>query len=236
MVYAIIAAGEGSRLSNEGYVGLKPMVSLNGKMMIDRLIGVFVDNGAHAIVIIINESSDELEKHLCQLEVPVPIHILKQNTESSLHSFGLISDHMQDVEELCLTTTDTVFDSREFKNYIDNFNGNPDIDGLLAVTSFIDDESPLYVSFNTDLKIESITDEAVKDDAFVSGGIYCLRKKALDMVSVALSSGLTRMRNFQRLMLENGAVLNAYPFDKIMDIDHVADIDKAEYFLSEVEL
>jgi NDP-sugar pyrophosphorylase family protein len=236
MIYAIIAAGEGSRLSNEGYVGLKPMVSLNGKMMIDRLIAVFIENGAHAIAIIINESSDELEKHLSQVGVHIPIHVIRKNTESSLHSFAAILEHMPDVEELCLTTTDTVFDKKEFKKYIDDFKGDNQIDGLLAVTSYIDDESPLYVSFNEKLQIESITDEAISDDSFVSGGIYCLRKKALGSVSKALSSGVTRMRNFQRLMLQDGALLLAHPFNKIMDIDHVSDIDKAEYFLSEVEL
>ena len=44
------------------------------------------------------------------------------------------------------------------------------------------------------------------------------------------------MRNFQRLMISEGLNLKAYPFSKIIDIDHVTDIEKAETFLRETAL
>ena len=40
------------------------------------------------------------------------------------------------------------------------------------------------------------------------------------------------MRNFQRRLVESGMKLKAYPFRKIIDIDHAEDIAKAEKFLS----
>ena len=46
MKFAIISAGEGSRLSQEGVALPKPLVQLNGVAMIDRLIQIFVRNGA----------------------------------------------------------------------------------------------------------------------------------------------------------------------------------------------
>jgi len=235
MLYAIIAAGEGSRLSKEGYMGLKPMVTINGEMLIDRLIRIFIQNDAEAISVIINENSPELAAHLNNLQLSVPLNIITKTTESSLHSFYELLQRSGKTEELCLTTTDTVFDREEFRLFINSFKENRTNDGLLAVTSFIDDESPLYVSFNNKLKIEQITDNQIDERPFVSGGIYCLRKKGLDIVARAVNSGVNRMRNFQRLMLENDVNLNAYPFTKIMDIDHISDIDKAEYFLNEIE-
>ena len=42
MDYAIIAAGEGSRLAQEGVKWPKPLVRLNGVALIDRLIDVFL--------------------------------------------------------------------------------------------------------------------------------------------------------------------------------------------------
>lgn len=45
MKFAIISAGEGSRLSQEGVALPKPLVQLNGVAMIDRLIQIFVRNG-----------------------------------------------------------------------------------------------------------------------------------------------------------------------------------------------
>mgnify|MGYP002711385519 CR=1 FL=1 len=41
MKFAIISAGEGSRLSQEGVALPKPLVQLNGVAMIDRLIQIF---------------------------------------------------------------------------------------------------------------------------------------------------------------------------------------------------
>ncbi|WP_367868048.1 NDP-sugar synthase [Pedobacter sp. WC2423] len=235
MLYAIIAAGEGSRLSNEGYIGLKPMVRINGEMLIDRLMRIFINNDAEVIYIIINENSSELAEYLKNYESAVPLKIITKTTESSLHSFHELLEEFKDIEELCLTTTDSVFEKEEFQNYIEDFKANKNDDGLLAVTSFIDDESPLYINFDPNNVIKQITDHATQEKSFVSGGIYCLRKKALDLVPVAINSGLHRMRNFQRLLIQNNLVVRAHSFNKIMDVDHVSDIEKAEHFLSEVE-
>jgi hypothetical protein len=39
------------------------------------------------------------------------------------------------------------------------------------------------------------------------------------------------MRNFQRALLADGQLLKAWPFSKVLDIDHADDIRKAEEFL-----
>ena len=54
MKFAIIAAGEGSRLKEEGVAAPKPLVEVGGEKLIDRLIRIFRDNGAEEIDIIIN--------------------------------------------------------------------------------------------------------------------------------------------------------------------------------------
>jgi hypothetical protein len=43
------------------------------------------------------------------------------------------------------------------------------------------------------------------------------------------------MRNFQRQLVYDGLKLQAYPFSKILDVDHAEDIQKAEDFLKEAE-
>ncbi len=42
MKYAIIAAGEGSRLSQEGVQLPKPLVKVGGEHLVDRLIRIFM--------------------------------------------------------------------------------------------------------------------------------------------------------------------------------------------------
>ena len=41
------------------------------------------------------------------------------------------------------------------------------------------------------------------------------------------------MRNFQRALVAAGLNLQAYPFGKIIDVDHQEDIAKAESFISQ---
>ena len=48
MKFAIIAAGEGSRLAQEGVEEPKPLVSVCDQPMIERLMRIFVDCGASA--------------------------------------------------------------------------------------------------------------------------------------------------------------------------------------------
>ena len=52
MKFAIIAAGEGSRLTDEGVLQPKPLVLLGGECLVDRLLRIFMDNGATEIAVI----------------------------------------------------------------------------------------------------------------------------------------------------------------------------------------
>ena len=52
--------------------------------------------------------------------------------------------------------------------------------------------------------------------------------------SVEKQNIIERMRNFQRRLVDGGMRLKAYPFTKIIDIDHAEDIEKAERFISRV--
>lgn len=233
MNYAIIAAGEGSRLAKEGFALPKPMVQLNGEMLIDRLINTFIRNNATGIYIIINEDSPKLEEHLNRLKVSVPVKITKKSTPSSLHSFYELLQDGNDIEEVCLTTTDTVFREEEFGEYISAFEADQAIQGLMAVTTFVDDESPLFVEVDTEKFVTAFVDKNANQTPYISGGIYCLRGEALEVVRDAVENGVNRMRNFQRELINSGQKIKAHEFSKIVDVDHVADIKTAEKFLNE---
>lgn len=230
MNFAIIAAGEGSRLQQEGATLPKPLTLLQGKPMIDRLIELFMRCDAERIVIIINSESVELKEHLDLLAVHYPLQLVVQTTPSSMHSFSVISPYLRG-GKFCLTTVDTIFDEEEFSHYITNF-ATTKADGLFAVTDYIDDEKPLYVSTDATNRVCSFNDSANEGDKFISGGVYCLNDKALDVLDKCIAEGRSRMRNYQRALIEDGLFIQAYPFSKIIDVDHIEDIVKAEQFLN----
>lgn len=232
MKFAIISAGEGSRLSQEGVALPKPLVQLNGVAMIDRLIQIFVRNGADKVVIIINNESPLTKEHLAKLqaEATVPLEVVVKTTPSSMHSFYELNSYLKD-DKFCLTTVDTIFREEEFSTFIEAFKQS-DKDGYMAVTDFIDDEKPLYISTDEALNITGFHDEAISGCRYISGGIYCLTPTAVKTLQGCMEKGMSRMRNFQRQLVADGLKLKAYPFTKILDVDHASDIVKAENFLT----
>lgn len=232
MKFAIISAGEGSRLLQEGVTLPKPLVQLNGTPMIDRLIQIFTRNGADKIVVIINSEMPLAKEHLMSLKQTseVPLEVIIKTTPSSMHSFYELSKYIED-DKFCLTTVDTIFQEEEFARFIQYFTES-DTDGCMAVTDFIDDEKPLYISTDGNLNITGFHDAATPDCKYISGGIYCLTPKAIQTLHGCMEKGMARMRNFQRQLVADGLHLKAYPFRKIVDVDHAGDIAKAEDFLN----
>ena len=160
------------------------------------------------------------------------VRMVVKSTPSSMHSFAELAPYLQD-GPFCLTTVDTIFREEEFAEYISYFK-SCEFDGCMAVTDFIDDESPLYVATDADCHITGFHDKN-EGDRFISGGIYCLRPSAINTLHKCMEQGKSRMRNFQRALVEDGLKLKAYPFSKILDVDHASDIAKAEDFLSQAQ-
>lgn len=238
MKFAIIAAGEGSRLAEEGVAQPKPLVEIGGEPLVDRLIRIFMDNGAEEIVAICNGHMPSVNRHLsCIMEHGlggrrVPLRYVVKDTPSSMHSMYEISEYLKG-EPFCLTTVDTIFREEEFAEYVRAFSlsmKSGKEDGLMAVTDYIDDEKPLYISMDENRNITGFHDSQ-NGCTHVSGGIYGLSPRSLDILHGCVDKGESRMRNFQRALVRDGLKLKAFAFSKILDIDHSGDIAKAEAFL-----
>lgn len=235
MKFAIIAAGEGSRLAQEGIALPKPLVPLCGEAMIARLVRIFFACEAEEVVVIVNRLHPETEVFVRQLmaEYPEwPLRLVVQTTPSSMHSFAALAPHLGGAP-FCLTTVDTIFREDEFRDFIAAFQSSlaEGLDGLMAVTDYIDDEKPLYIGTDEGMIIDGFYDEREPRFRFISGGIYALSPKALHTLHRCMDEGQSRMRNFQRGLIVDGLRLKAHLFSKILDVDHASDIATAENFL-----
>ena len=241
MNYAIIAAGEGSRLVQEGVKLPKPLVNLCGTPMIKRLIDIMTDCNPESLSIIVNEQMTEVRDYLESLELPVPLHLTVKTTPSSMHSFYEVGKRLHGHGRFIVTTVDTIFREPDFAKYVKAYADAPeDVDGMMAVTTFVDDEKPLYVATSPEMRIVRFLDEPVGEFArnagikqYVSGGIYGLGDKAVDLLDSCLRDGVSRMRNYQRALVAAGLRLKAFDMGKIIDVDHAGDIRKAEEFIRE---
>ena len=225
MRFAIISAGEGSRLAHEGFNKPKPLVPICGVPMIERLIGIFMRSGATEIAVIINGDNPETVQFLQLLKKKYPIDLVVKKTPSSMHSLYELR-HFQRGDRFCLTTVDTIFKEEQFSGFIDAFK-SLDSSGLMGVTEFVDDEKPLYVGTDQDMNIVGFYDEP-NDCRFVSAGVYALPDSAIDLLEECIENGQSRMRNFQRQLIADKIHLKAYSLGNVVDVDHVSDISVAE--------
>ena len=232
MHYAIIAAGEGSRLAQEGVAKPKPLVELSGEPMIMRLMNIFQRCNAESISVIINDFMPEVRQYLESISLDVPLNVVVKSTPSSMHSFWELSKVMKP-GKFCLTTVDTIFREEDFARYVSAFEADDKHDGLWAVTPFIEDEKPLYVDVDRRMNIKAFCDQAFDGAKYVSGGVYAMTDKAFPVLNECIDKGISRMRNFHRALIEAGMKLKAFSIDKIIDVDHASDIEVAQNFINE---
>lgn len=234
MNFGIIAAGEGSRLAQEGVPLPKPLVKIDGAPMIGRLIQIFENMGAECISVITNEKMPEVAEYLESIRpsLKADLNVTVKSTPSSMHSFHELSKSLRGKGRFIVTTVDTIFREEDFRHYAEAFaQAAPEVDGMMAVTSFIDDEKPLYVETDSEGNILAFRDTPWEEARYVSGGIYGLDSQAIDVLDDCIANNVARMRNFQRALVAAGLNLKAYDMGKILDVDHAGDIVKAENFI-----
>lgn len=234
MHYAIIAAGEGSRLRHEGVAKPKPLVELAGEPLVKRLCRIFAENHAESITVIVNDMMKDVEPYVRSLAVnmSVPLNVVVKSTPSSMHSFYEVTKDMPPGAKFIVTTVDTIFRPDEFARYVDAFRRS-DADGCMGLTYYIDDEKPLYADTDDAGMVTAYRDTPNGNDRTVSAGIYGLTTAAIPVLQECLAEGVSRMRNYQRALLHAGLRLEAFFFDKVIDVDHAGDIEKAETFLNQ---
>lgn len=228
--FAVIAAGDGSRLKQEGIACSKPMLAINGVPLIERLLNSCIAHGAASLTCIMNEQSPDLEEFLRDIELPVPLHLIRKSTPSSLHSLYELRVYLKGIP-FVLMTTDTIFKDKELSAFLTACKSTEE-NGVIAVTDFIDDEKPLYALIDENGCITTFPDEKGPAE-YVTGGIYYFRNDIFSTAEALLQSGRERLRNLLRELAGNGYRMKAFRFSKMIDVDHVTDIQKAEHFLQD---
>ena len=233
MNFAIIAAGEGSRLVSEGVARPKPLVDIDGRPMVRRLLDIFGQCGAEVVAVIVNEQMTEVADYLRQVasELPFELRLVVQSTPSSMHSFHALASQLPE-GKFVMTTVDTIFHPEAFSRYVAEFAADTSADGYMGVTTFIDDEKPLYLDVDNQDFITAYRDEASAHDRFISAGIYGLSNPGAAVVlNRCIAAGMARMRRFQRELVAEGWRLKAYDLGKVIDVDHAADIAVAKQLI-----
>lgn len=224
----ILAAGRGERLRT-GAAPLKPLVTVGGETLIDRVLRSMRDAGASDVTVIINEDSLAVRDHVARTRWPFALSWIIETTPSSMHSFlRLVEELARDGTEgpYLLSTVDTVAGPKTYAEFIKRAIAERAAMAL-ALTSPGDDEKPLLVrTAPGDSRIE-----AFGEGGQATAGIYAVRSIILREAEEARHDGLDALRKFLGRLLERGYHLAGIPIAGSIDVDHPRDIAAAEIFL-----
>ena len=235
MLANIIAAGEGTRFVAEGEQTPKPMLKIGDKCMLGRLFDVLSNSGFKRFNIIINEESEVVFGYINSIRKvnKLDISIVRKSTPSSMHS---LYELLQVVNEhpFHLFTVDTIFPFSEFQKYLKFCKENSQYDAIMAITSYIDDEKPLYVCIEDD-KITGLHDKP-NNAKNITSGFYCFNSNILPVIKKQIENGQKKLRNFLRQLLVEEYHVGYFEFAKTIDVDHISDIEKARLLIQDENL
>lgn len=234
MNYAILAGGQGSRFVKDGVQVPKPLVKILGRTMLQRLIDLFMANGAERITVSANANMPMLMEALEQcVKMGLPVEVRPIVTDNS---FVSLLNACRDLgNKFIATTVDAMFIDREFGDFVKAFEQmDSKQDVLMGLTRFVDDPSPLYADLNSEgLVVDYRYGGApFESGTIVSAGIYGLTPesfKAVEKVCPVPES----LSDFQRILAADTPLnVKVFEFSKAFDVDCVHDVSVAEEFLS----
>ncbi|HEY6675188.1 MAG TPA: NTP transferase domain-containing protein [Terrimicrobium sp.] len=223
----IIAAGEGRRLKMDGLTFSKPLIPIAGTPLIGHTLRQFLEIGVEHVAIIFNETQQEcadwVRAHFAALE----LKILIKTTRSSFESFWRVGRVLGPGRHL-ICTVDSICSPQDWQTMFAS-PADSDREVLLAVTSFVHDEKPLWVA--TKPESLEIVNLGASGGKFATAGIYGVTAAIFER---EWEDGIPSLRAFLGQLLREGFPFRAVPLGDVIDVDTVEDINLAERFLSRI--
>jgi NDP-sugar pyrophosphorylase family protein len=227
MKAGIIAAGLGERFRAAGIATPKPLVEVGGRTLLERTIDAAAAAGAEEIALIVNAEYREVERAVREHAWPVPVHVTVKTTPSSMESFFTLAPRLEGSPFLLLTV-DAIFAPGALEGLARaGLAAGPA--GTLAVTSFVDDEKPLWARLDGG-RITELGPGAA-GSGWITSGMYFFFPLVYAHVEEARRRKLGALRQFLALLLEKGERLHGHPVGKSVDVDRPEDVAVAEEFL-----
>jgi len=228
----ILAGGEGSRLVAGGIAVPKPLVEVAGKPQIVGLLETLAALGCRTLTCAVRADFPAVRRLLDGRPFGPPLTVMECRTPSSLHTLVEGLRAVPGGPVFC-SMVDTVMRPEDWQAVYRATERHlvEGADMVLAVTPYVDDESPVYVSRPDDGTVRAVSDEPVSPPC-VTGGVYGLNAAARRAAADAVARGVHKMRAFLKLLVAEGRRVAAVEVPRIIDIDRPSDLQTANAWLA----
>lgn len=225
----IIAAGEGSRLKRDGLGMPKPMVPVVGVPLIERVVNNFVKVGITQLRIIFNEDNRECATFIRERFPDLDIQCIVKTTRSSYESFWEVGGRSGPGLTL-MSTVDWICPEPAFRRFVDQARRCSQASVVLAVTPFVADEKPLWVTLDPSGRVTGVGGDS---GDVVTAGLYLVSGTVF--AQAPHPSMLGRLRDFLAWMVDCGVPVYGVAIDQVIDVDRAEDLQLAETLVQEHE-
>lgn len=231
MKAAIIAAGEGSRMSKSHPGTVKPMICIAAKPLIYWVVSGLRSAGCKDIVVLTNSRGDAVAPYLSSAFPDIKFDFVTADTASSFESFRLVSKRLAETAMdggFVVSTVDALIRPDDVARFISECRSS-NADAGLALTLHVDDEKPLWADADANGRITALGADAKRKDA-VTCGLYYMTRKAAERLPGA--NGHSRLRDYWQGLVASGEVIVGVTLSKSLDVDRPEDLHAAETFLT----
>jgi NDP-sugar pyrophosphorylase family protein len=215
----IIAAGEGSRLRQAGWIVPKPMVPVAGVPLIESAIRNFVAAGITRLSIIVNEQERDCAAWVRARFPELDLRLIVKTTASSLESFREVAGGAG-TGRMLVSTVDAWCRPADFAGFVESALRRPREATVLAVTPLVDDEKPLGAVLDAEGRVT-----AVESPALVTAGVYLVSERARRLEP---PPRLGRLREHLAWLLDSGEPMYGDVIETVVDVDRAEDVALAE--------
>lgn len=214
----------------------KPLVEVGGTPLVVGLLETFAGLGCESLTCAYRADFPAVRRLLDGQRFGPPLSLVECRTPSSLHTLVEGLRGMPAGPVFC-SMVDTVMPAEDWRVVYGATQRSvaEGADMVLAVTPYVDDESPVYVSRRgrgpTVSDVTAVGEQPV-DPPCVTGGVYGLSAAARRAAADAVVRGVHKMRAFLQLQVSAGRRVAAVEVARIIDIDRPSDLQTANAWLA----
>ncbi|MGA7721135.1 MAG: hypothetical protein WCA84_08150 [Ignavibacteriaceae bacterium] len=226
MNIVIIQADYSSCNKGGSLENFKYMTKVKDEYLIERIIRIGRINGLRKVYCVINSHQPELKHYLSTQNFGIPLELISVDRGSFIHGLFALIPFLTN-ETFFLINTESVFIESEFSEFVTYSLLQEDVDGVLAITRYNDDEKPLCVAMNEEDIILKFSDSK-EGYSWATGGIYYFSTKIFNDMKNSFQFSESGLREFLRFLIDRGYILKGFSFSKIINIKYATDIAKVE--------
>ncbi|HEX7252546.1 MAG TPA: NDP-sugar synthase [Thermoanaerobaculia bacterium] len=215
----IIAAGEGSRLRSLKLP--KPMIPVGGKPLVAHVLENFAASGIESASVIFNGDEQDCADFVRSRFGDLAKTVIVQTTASSFESFQIILARSRS-GRLLVSTVDAYCPREDFLSFVHSAEKRSEEETVLAVTTYVADEKPLWVKRGSDGRISEIGGPT--GDA-ITAGIYVIPPRVR---SLPIPRRFDRLRDYLAWLCSDGHPVSGILIPRVVDVDRPEDLPIAE--------